>query len=297
MNRVNQRGNVLAAALCVGWAITAGGLLIGCGKGETKIAAENCQRVLNKIAAGKNESLPFAEAMAEFDRMKLEAETGIVHCKKAGMTDAIAALEKVKLDIERQKEAGKEAAAKNAAMTASSVASADAAKKEAEWPTTQEWIRNRLVEAKTAADARDWALANAKLMQARDEFATLTGTKVQGTPQWTAVKQEISAVEKRVQPHVPQPTEAKSGGSAATDARGPKPDEVWFDGCNMTCRKGVKAQMHDPDSFECVTSTLPQAEGDYWTVVMRYRGSNMVGAKVLTTSKCFIQNGEVMRIQ
>jgi hypothetical protein len=222
---VRLASGVAVAALIVG----------GCGKSEKLIAEENCRRVVAKFAAGKNASLPYDQAMTEFDRMKTDAETGVIHCKKAGMTDAVTALENAKVEIERQKEAGREVAAKEAAAAANSAQVANATKREAEWPKTQDWIKNRLVEAKEATAAGDWTLANAKLAQASDEFDTLADTKIAGTATWSAVKKEIDTTRARIQPHIAQREEAKNAAAASDAVRGAKPDERSVDGCNMRC--------------------------------------------------------------
>lgn len=99
-----------------------------------------------------------------------------------------------------------------------------------------------------------------------------------------------------------QPPPGTSSPSTADDpsssTRGAKPHERWMDNCNMRCRRAVIDNLSQPDSFQCVASTEPQIEGDFWTVVIYYRASSASDvSKVQTQTKCFIQGGSVVRMK
>jgi hypothetical protein len=70
---------------------------------------KNCARIVVELGTYKGSSLPYDEAMTELRGLKTKADAGIADCKAAGMLDAVAALEDVKRQLERQQVAAQEA--------------------------------------------------------------------------------------------------------------------------------------------------------------------------------------------
>lgn len=97
----------------------------------------------------------------------------------------------------------------------------------------------------------------------------------------------------------PPDASSASATDASSSARGPRPDQRhWRDNCNFVCRRAVLDNLSVPDSFECLASTEPQIEGDYWTVVVYYRASSAsTVSKLQTQTKCFIQGGSVVKMK
>lgn len=71
-----------------------------------------------------------------------------------------------------------------------------------------------------------------------------------------------------------------------------------WDGSNRELVRIVKENMNDPDSFEHV-ETLYRLYKDYAVVIMKFRGNNTFGGKVLNsvTAKVNIEDGSVISVQ
>ena len=63
-----------------------------------------------------------------------------------------------------------------------------------------------------------------------------------------------------------------------------------------SCVNARRTRRH-PDSFQCLASTEPQIEGDYWTVRIYYSASGLGVMKTKLTTKCWIQGGDVVKMQ
>jgi hypothetical protein len=221
-------------------------------------------------------------------------------------------------DIESKEAAIKKAQAEaEAAAKAKEAAERDKAAVEG-FPAMQKQASELLRIGSTKAALGQWEDADDYRQRAASALASVRGTSVEQTKEFADLDAKLDALGKKLQPWVDRMAkqraaaaalegrkqaeqDRKNAEQASKDALkeaqlGKKPGQRGFDGCNYVCREAVKQQMNDPDSFECQSSTEPQVEGDYWTVRISYRGKNGFGAKVLDSSKCFIQSGEVVRI-
>lgn len=255
-----------------------------------------CDRATYELTHAKGGSMPYDQAMAEFDRLTKEADKGIAACKTAGMLDAASGLEAGKKEIERQKGAG-EAKAKQEQEEAAKKAAAEAlAKREADWPETQKTIKSALSIATARANAGKWLDADAQLSEAQGLLDGLVGTKIEGTPEWTALGKQVDAQRRVVAPQVER-IRKKEEDEKAKDAvvaalRGSKPSCGSWSMCAST----IKENLNDADSFEFVDSTEVQAEGPSWTCAIKFRAKNAFGAKILDARKCWIQQGNVVKM-
>jgi len=68
-------------------------------------------------------------------------------------------------------------------------------------------------------------------------------------------------------------------------------------GCCFKCFSYMKRSANDPDSIECMSSTLPVKEGASWTTTTTFRGKNAFGAKVLSTKKFYLQDNVVVDVK
>lgn len=82
---------------------------------------------------------------------------------------------------------------------------------------------------------------------------------------------------------------------AVRQARGEPPEMI--NGCCFKCYSYAKRTANDPDSIECVQSTVPQIEGDKWVTTTTLRGKNGFGAKVLTKKKFYLQDNRVVDVK
>lgn len=60
-----------------------------------------------------------------------------------------------------------------------------------------------------------------------------------------------------------------------------------WDGSHIELKKLVKSHMHDPSSFKHVESSYLD-HGNYFTVYLKFRGSNAFGATVTNTAKATV---------
>jgi hypothetical protein len=79
--------------------------------------------------------------------------------------------------------------------------------------------------------------------------------------------------------------------------RGDKPLNSGWDGSCAPCEHYIKANLNDPSSYEHVGTTVAQIDGEYWTVMTRFRAKNAFGALVINEKKCFIQQGKVVKVE
>lgn len=263
-------------------------------------AKATCERVFNEFTSSKRkESLPYDKAMAEFDRLSKEADIGIAACQKAGMSDSAAGLEAGKKELQRQKEAGQAKAKQQEEDDKKAAQAAAVAKKEGDWPDTQKAIKSNINLASTKANLGKWLEADSALSEASGQLNDLRGTKVEGAPEWSALSKQIEAQRQRIAPQVERmkkkEDEEKAKDALVSAVRGPEPPISPWDGACMPCERHIKTMMNDPDSYDHVTSTRPQIEGEYWTCVVQFRGKNAFGAKVINQRKCWIQQSQVVK--
>jgi hypothetical protein len=166
---------------------------------------------------------------------------------------------------------------------------------EGKWEDADD-LRHRA--ASTLIGVRDTSVAKTPEFADLDAKVDALGKKIQ--PQVDRIEQQreaVAALQRKRQEEQDRKNAAQAAKDALKEAQlGERPGKRWVDGCNYVCRRAVLEQMNDPDSFECESSTEPQIEGDAWTVRIFYRGKNAFGAKVLDSSKCFIQGGQVVKI-
>lgn len=70
---------------------------------------KTCAQVVVELGTYQGKDLTYDESTAEFRRLRLRADHGIAECKAAGNNEAVAALEDVKRQIDRQEAAAEEA--------------------------------------------------------------------------------------------------------------------------------------------------------------------------------------------
>ena len=260
-----------------------------------------CDRATYELTHVKSGSMPYDQAMAELDRLTKEADKGIAACMSAGMSDAASALEAGKKEILRQREAGEAKAKREQAEAAQKVAAEAIAKKEADWPETEKTIKTALSIATTRTNAGKWLDAESQINEAQALLDGLVGTKIEGTADWVALGKQVDAQRRRVAPQVARIREKeqdeKAKAAVLAALRGPTPTISAWDGACNPCSRYIKENMNDPDSYDHIASTQPQIEGAYWTCAVKFRGANAFGAKVVNAHKCWIQQGQVVKIE
>jgi hypothetical protein len=305
------------------WAVWSAVFLFG---GGTALARQRsrvaeCNRYVTHMSAIKSEALPYDDAM-KLDILFADAEKGRGVClaagmtsQAAGMTSQVAALQAAKDEIVRQKAAGQRAAQEERARQDAAAEKAAQEERErravASYPDRAKDIKAKLAEAATKATAGMWIAADDALDKAQRILDEFNGTSVGGSDAWIGLSKQLDAQRERVEPQADkirareeaqrrkaaEKEEAEQQAQSLVDqVRGPKPGQ-WFDGCCFECREYLKRAMNDPDSYECVSSTQPQIEGPYWTVLMQFRGTNAFGAKVVNTERFFIQGRQVVKTE
>lgn len=149
-----------------------------------------------------------------------------------------------------------------------------------------------------------------ELDAATRQLDTFKGTSVATSKDFGDLVALIAERRKAIQPQVERLREKRrTDEAAAADKRskveaaaaikelirGPRPTNSAWDGSVSSVERVVKASMHDPSSYSHVSTTVPVAEGDYWTVVSSFRGKNAFGALVINSKKFFIQSGVVVK--
>lgn len=148
------------------------------------------------------------------------------------------------------------------------------------------------------------------LDNATRQLDSFKGTSVTSSKEFGDLVAQVAEKRKAIQPQLDRLRERRRAEEAAAAekrakveaaaaikelVRGPRPTNSAWDGSVSSVERAIKANMHDPGSYSHVSTTVPVAEGDYWTVVSTFRGKNAFGALVLNTKKFFIQSGVVVK--
>lgn len=195
-------------------------------------------------------------------------------------------------------------ARQRAEAEAKAKAAAEAAEKErnavASFPSESKDVAAKIKKAQQFAWQARWEDSDTVLTTAQQMLDGYKETSVADSKEYADLRNQIAAQRKTIQPQLDRIAEKRRQEAAAAAVRaairGPKPVNSVWDGSVSVVERAIKANMHDPSSYEHVGTTEPQIEGDYWVVITRFRGKNMFGAKVINTKKFYIQQGTVVKM-
>jgi hypothetical protein len=211
----------------------------------------------------------------------------------------------------QQEQAVQQAAADQAASAQAAAAAAKEKNAVAIFPQKAGAISADCKQAQVAMYSGIWKLAEENLDNAQSDLSSFAGTSVATTKDWTDLNAKVSALRDKLQPQLDiiaareakkaAADQAKADNAQAAESvsdaiRGPEPKLSAWDGACNVCERAIKAQLNDPSSYGHAATARPQIEGAYWTVETSFRAKNAFGALILTSKKCFIQQGQVVRI-
>ena len=167
------------------------------------------------------------------------------------------------------------------------------------FPARSKEIASTLKSAQSKAWAGKWEDSDSELDSAQAKLDAFKGTSLEASNDFTGLANQITTQRRALQPHL-DAIEAKRQKEAAAAAltaavRGPRPENSAWDGSIYIVESAIKENMNDPESYEHVRTTMPIAEGEYWTCVTTFRGKNAFGGKVVNSKKVWIQGGQVVK--
>lgn len=297
--------------LTIAWSsvLILGGFL---GFNSHRKTVNDCSRhIADSTSLVGSKQLPYDEAMAELNAIKSRMQEGRQVCAAANNPSAVAGLEAGEAEVDKQL-----ASAQRVFAAAVAEAKLKAAKEAADlkdktavegFPARSREVKARIAEATTKAGQGKWQESASALSNAQSLLAEYKGTSVFMSDPWLALGNQIEAQQKRIQPQLDRlarqeeaqrakDAEAELKQRAIELLRGPRPVISAWDGACNPCERYLKRALNDPDSYQHVQSGVPEIEGDYWTVVMTFRGKNAFGVLVSNTKKFYFQQGEVVKV-
>jgi hypothetical protein len=222
-------------------------------------------------------------ALYTIDRVNGLIEKAMPECRDAGMEGMVKALSETKSKMELAAAHHRE---RNAVQT---------------FPEDAKFIKAKLADSIAKAGQRKWSEADTALKTCENALESFKGTSVEKSTEWNSLQKQVERHRQTVQRELDRiaAREAADRAKAAALAaeRGEAPALHPWDGACMPCEAYLKKRLNDPDSYDHVRTSQPMIEGRYWTVVMVFRASNMLGAKILTAKKFFIHQGQVVEVQ
>jgi hypothetical protein len=298
--------------LAVSWGLVLG-IAASAGWGMHYSRVTDCTKVVGEIGSLKSKKWPNdAElAMREIDRLSARVEKGAGVCNEMGMTTEGSFLGLAKSALVESKNDVTRMASEERNRLAEEERQVRNLKAQGELPNNAKQVGVYLENAKKVTAQQNWIAADDNLgkalalLQELDNLPAEVKTHLPADFDLQKKEAEVLGLRLRIGGLVAQAIDLRDRAeskraadeaavSAATATRGQEPSQD-VDGCCIECKQYLKQVMNDPDSYECVRATLPQIEGEYWTVVMRYRGKNGFGAMTLETRKFFIQGGQVAK--
>ena len=208
-------------------------------------------------------------------------------------------------EMDRNVSQQEQAAAKAAADQASADAKAAAAERErkavASFPARSSAVNAKLASATTQANQGKWVDSDETLDEASSILGEFKDTSVEKTQACSALSKRIEDQRARIKPqldriHAKEAADQQKAAAVAA-VRGEKPVNSAWDGSVRPCESAIKESLNDADSYQHVSTTQPMIEGPYWTVVTNFRAKNAFGALILAQHKCYIQQGQAVKIE
>lgn len=273
-------------------------------------ALEECSVAVVRATAAKRadrNGLPLAQAQMELAEAKNAAMAGAGVCSVAGETAKASFLRDAGDAAERDIVAGERQAAAERERARVVAAEAAARKKVEAFPETAGVIRSMIKAAGADAASGRWMDADARLDTARKMIKEYAGTAIASTSEWQSLRDDAEAVRARIAPQVERlareraakeaaiartAAEKEAAGQRESDTRGPEP-KMWLNGACLPVHRWLEENV---DGYDFVSTTQPQIEGPYWTVLTVFRGRNAFGGLVTTVKRFYMQREQVVRM-
>lgn len=169
---------------------------------DTKAAKQACDSTLTALMSETDSSKPKEELTKNLEGFFAEADYTIAKCKRAGRSDAASKLIAVRAALEQQRAASKALAKQQEQAVAKQAAEAALAQKEASWPRTQSELKAMLAFSATLVKKKSWLEVEARLNDAQARLNALKGTKIEESPEWSALVKEVDTQRQTIAPQL-----------------------------------------------------------------------------------------------
>jgi hypothetical protein len=228
------------------------------------------------------------DLLRQRETLVAEMQSARVLCAKLGMTTEANQIAAQEASVDAEKPTLVSAADAEAKAAAAQAQVEREAAAVAGFPKRTPEIRSTLATATKEAAQGAWTDSEATLNAAQVILNNFTGTSIEKNPQFASFQKQLNGIRAQIKPQIERL-------AAIEKARGPMPE--FLGGCCLRCLSAARRLAHDPDSVECVQSTIPQIEGDKWVTTMSFRGKNGFGATVLNRKKFYLQDNQVVDVK